>query len=95
MRLCHVIDEAGWRAARAAKAVNGAPFLHCCTPDQLPFVLGRHFAGRDGLLVLRFEAAALTDAIRWVKSEPDQEPFPHLHAPLPIALVTQVDQVGE
>lgn len=95
MQLCHVIDEAGWRSARAAGAVSGAPFLHCCTSEQLPFVLGRHFAGRDGLLVLRFEAASLTDALRWVKSEPDQQPFPHLYAPLPVALVRQVDQVGE
>lgn len=45
--------------------------------------------------MLRFEAASLTDALRWVKSEPDQQPFPHLYAPLPVALVRQVDQVGD
>ena len=93
MLLCHVIDEAGWRSARTSTAICGAPFLHCCTVEQLAFVLGRHFASRQDLLVLRFEAASLADAIDWVKSEPDQEPFPHLYAPLPVTLITQVDQV--
>ena len=95
MQLCHVIDEAGWRAARTSGAVSGEPFLHCCTPEQLPFVLGRHFPTKSELLVLRFDPKSLAEAIRWVKSEPDQAPFPHLHAPLPVALITQVDQVGD
>ena len=95
MQLCHVTDEAGWRASQVSRAVSSEPFLHCCKAEQLAFVLQRHFAGRLDLLVLRFEAAPLADAIRWVKSEPDQEPFPHLYAPLPVALITQVDQVED
>ena len=89
------MDDVGWRDARASAFVRGEPFLHCCTAEQLAFVLERHFAGRTGLLVLRFEAASLAEAVRWVKSEPDQEPFPHLYAPLPVTLITQVDQVED
>lgn len=94
MVLCHVLDEADWQAARVAGAVVGEPFLHCCTEAQLGFVLGRHFAGREGLVVLRFEAAEFGKAVRWVESEPDQAAFPHLHAALPVGLVTAVERVG-
>ena len=61
------------------------PFLHCCTEAQLAFVLARHFAGRIGLLVLRFAPASVEGRIVWEQSEPDQDPFPHLYGALPLA----------
>ncbi len=84
-RLCHVTDAAALEAADGR--LRGAPFLHCCTQAQLPFVLARHFgeqagAGRTGLLVLRFDPAAVEGRIEWERSEPDQEPFPHLFGAL-------------
>ena len=81
-RLCHVTDAATLAAAHGR--LRGAPFLHCCTQAQLPFVLARHFAGRTGLLVLRFDPAAVEGRIEWERSEPDQEPFPHLFGALPL-----------
>ena len=81
-RLCHVTDAAALAAAHGR--LRGAPFLHCCTQAQLPFVLAQHFAGRTGLLVLRFDPAAVEGRIEWERSEPDQEPFPHLFGALPL-----------
>ena len=81
--LCHVTTT----EALSVERVVGVPFLHCCTEAQLPFVLEHHFAGRTGLIVLRFDPAGIVDGhIRWERSEPDQGPFPHLYGPLPIAL---------
>ena len=89
-RLCHVTDAAA--LAAAGGRLRGMPFLHCCTEAQLPFVLARHFgvqagAGRTGLLVLRFDPAAVEGRIEWERSEPDQEPFPHLFGALPLQAV--------
>ena len=81
-RLCHVTTAAALAAARAR--LRGPPFLHCCTPAQLPVVLARPFAGRMGLLVLRFDPAVVEGRIEWERSEPDQEPFPHLFGALPL-----------
>ncbi len=88
--LCHVLSATAWEQARATGAL--APpardgFLHCCTEAQLPFVLARHFPGASGLMVLRFDPARVPAELRWVRSEPDQPPFPHLHGPLPAAAV--------
>ena len=85
-RLCHVTTPAA--VAASGGALRGTPFLHCCTEAQLPFVLARHFGGRTGLVVLRFDPAAIDGSIAWERSEPDQDPFPHLYGALPIA-VTQ------
>ena len=95
MRLCHVLDVPAWAAAQASgrHAPAGLArdgFLHCCTEEQLAFVLRRHFPGVSGLLVLRFDPAGSGAELRWVRSEPDQAPFPHLHGPLPVACVLDV-----
>jgi uncharacterized protein (DUF952 family) len=80
-QLCHVTT----REALSVQRLVGVPFLHCCTEAQLSFVLARHFAGRTGLLVLRFDEAAVEGYIRWEQSEPDQDPFPHIYGSLPVA----------
>lgn len=90
--LCHVATEAYWSAAQAGEVYAPAAlardgFLHCCTEAQLGFVLARHFAGATGLLVLRFDPDRVGAAIEWVRSEPDQDPFPHLFGPLPTAAI--------
>ena len=81
-RLCHVTTPD--TIAAAGESLSGRPFLHCCTEAQLPFVLARHFPGRIGLVVLRFDPAAIEGRIEWERSEPDQEPFPHLYGALPL-----------
>ncbi len=84
--LCHVttqpvLDTSG-------SALQAEPFLHCCTQAQLPFVLARHFAGKTGLLVVRFDPACIEGRIQWERSEQGQDPFPHLYGRLPLAITT-------
>lgn len=90
--LLHIADEAGWaeaeRAGRIARPAGG--FIHLCTEAQLAFVLGRHFAGRRGLVVLGIEAAGLD--VRWEESEPGMAPFPHLYEDLAVSLVRAVER---
>jgi uncharacterized protein (DUF952 family) len=92
MELHHVLTTTAWDAAREAGAyapptLASDGFLHCCTPAQLRFVLGRHFAGATDLLVITFETDEVPAELRWVKSEPDQAPFPHLYGPIPCKAV--------
>jgi uncharacterized protein (DUF952 family) len=100
MELHHVVRRAAWEAAVAAgeyapPELAREGFLHCCTPEQLAFVLGRHFAGVTDLLVVTFETDVVAGEVRWVKSEPDQAPFPHLYGPIPMAAVSSaVPPVG-
>jgi uncharacterized protein (DUF952 family) len=96
MELHHVLTRTAWEAAQAA-GVYAPPelardgFLHCCTPAQLEFVLARHFAGATDLLVIAFETECLSATLRWVNSEPDQPPFPHLYGPIPCDAVSRAE----
>ena len=97
--LYHVLGEAEWARARAAG--RHAPpelardgFLHCCTRAQLGFVAARHFAGRSGMLAMRFRPALCGAALEWVRSEPGQDPFPHLRGAVPARAVVEVVPLG-
>jgi uncharacterized protein (DUF952 family) len=79
--LCHVVDG----ALPANGRLVGGPFLHCCTEAQLHFVLARHFPGRTGLTIVRFDPADIDGRIEWVRSEPDQDPFPHLYGAITLS----------
>ncbi len=93
--LYHVLDAPAWAAAQASG--RHAPpelardgFLHCCTGAQLGFVAARHFAGRAGMLALRFRPDRCDAVLEWVRSEPDQAPFPHLRGAIPTGAVVEV-----
>jgi uncharacterized protein (DUF952 family) len=97
MELHHILTRTAWETALAV-GLYAPPelardgFLHCCTREQLGFVLRRHFAGAADLLVIAFESEDVPGALRWVRSEPDQPPFPHLYAPIPCAAVRRATQ---
>ncbi len=93
--LFHVLDAPAWAMAQASgrhapPELSRDGFLHCCTRAQLRFVAGRHFAGRTGMLALRFRPGLCGAAVEWVRSEPDQAPFPHLRGAIPVAAVVEV-----
>ena len=97
MSLLHITSAEAW--AEAQRSGLHAPsmlaqdgFLHLCTPAQLGYVLGRHFAGRTGLVLLHIDPAQLDD-LRWEISEPGRDAFPHLYGPLPVAAVLRAEPV--
>jgi uncharacterized protein (DUF952 family) len=88
MELHHIMRAEAWEAAQAAgehapPELHGDGFLHCCTAAQLDFVLQRHFADATDLVILTFEPDDIQADLVWEKSEPDQDPFPHLYGALP------------
>ena len=90
--LLHVIGIDEWEAAQPDRlACPPGGFIHLCTEGQLGFVLERHFAGRDRLVVLHVEAGELD--VRWEVSEAGMDPFPHLYEDLPVGLVRRADWV--
>jgi uncharacterized protein (DUF952 family) len=97
MNVLHITSAEAW--TEALQSGQHAPpmlaqdgFLHLCTPAQLDYVLGRHFAGRTGLVLLHIDSAMLGD-LRWEVSEPGRDAFPHLYGPLPVAAVMRVGPI--
>ncbi len=82
-----ICGEAEWAKAQAAGRYDGSAddrldgFIHFSTAAQLPGTLGKHFAGRDDLVLIAVEAEALGDALKWQPSR-GGDLFPHLYGAL-------------
>ena len=79
--LCHITT----REAVTGTWLEAEPFLHCCTPAQLAFVLERWFPGQTGVLGARCDAADVEGRVVWEASEPGMAPFPHVYGRVPVA----------
>ena len=96
--LLHLCSRAEWEQAAVAGEHRPASlaevgFVHLSSPEQVHLPANRLFAGRTDLVLLRVDASALTDAVRWepgVPTDPESMLFPHLYGPLPTAAVTSV-----
>lgn len=61
-------------------------FIHFSTAGQAAETARRHFAGREGLVLLALDADALGPALKWEPSRGGAL-FPHLHGVLPASAV--------
>jgi len=93
-RVYKVCSQAEWNAALVAGAYHGSDvdrrdgFIHLSTDVQLAETLRRHFAGRQGLVLVAFDAATLT-GLRWEPSR-GGDLFPHVYGELPVRLAREV-----
>ena len=85
-----VCDRVLWEDAKRAGKFIGAEidlqdgYIHFSTAGQLRDTLARHFAGRDGLVLLKIEINQLD--IMW-ESARNGDLFPHLYDHLPLRSV--------
>ena len=87
MLIYKIFSEEEWAALDREGETRGSPvdladgYIHFSTGAQAQETAAKHFAGRDGLLVVAVDAAALGDALKWEPARGGAL-FPHLHAPL-------------
>ena len=85
-----ISPRAEWDAAITAGVFTGAPvdiadgFIHFSTAGQVSETAAKHFRGQTDLLLIRVDALALGEALRWEPSR-GGDLFPHLYAPLDVA----------
>jgi len=91
--LFHIVDADEWDGQRAqgryapdSYAAEG--FIHLSTMDQVIATAGRHFAGRQNLVVLRIDPALPRADV--VYEESGDEQFPHLYGQLNLDAVIGV-----
>ncbi|MCC0015727.1 MAG: DUF952 domain-containing protein [Rhodobiaceae bacterium] len=90
-----IATAAEWAHAVEAGCYTGSPddlrdgFIHFSSRHQLAGTLERHFAGRNSLVLVCVDAAALGDALKWEASRGGKA-YPHLYGDLPLAAVTGV-----
>jgi uncharacterized protein (DUF952 family) len=81
-----------WRAAERQGAFSGAEidrrdgYIHFSTADQLRETATRHFAGRDGLVLVAVDEGIIGSALKWEPAR-DGSLFPHLYGDLSLKAV--------
>lgn len=85
-------DRVEWAEARASGAYHGSAvdradgYIHMSTAAQLAETARRHYAGREGLVLVALDPTALGEGLRWEASR-GGDLFPHLYRPLPVTAV--------
>ncbi|MGI9484125.1 MAG: DUF952 domain-containing protein [Hyphomicrobiales bacterium] len=93
-----ICNSAQWEEARTRGQFTGAAvdiedgFIHFSTSSQVAKTAAKHFAGREGLVLLSVDAGQLGEELRWEPSR-GGDLFPHLYAPLPVSAVTEVHEL--
>jgi uncharacterized protein (DUF952 family) len=87
-----ICGEQEWRTAQSAGSYDGSAvdrrdgFIHFSTARQLAETAAKHFTGREDLILVGVDTAALGCALRYELSR-GGELFPHLYATLDVAHV--------
>ncbi|MCB1519405.1 MAG: DUF952 domain-containing protein [Hyphomicrobiaceae bacterium] len=86
-----IVESAAWQQAIVEGFYGGSAddrrdgFIHLSTARQLEGTARKHFSGRENLLLVAFDAAALGSELRWEASRGGAL-FPHFYAPLRVGL---------
>jgi uncharacterized protein (DUF952 family) len=70
-------------------------FIHCLTPEQLPYVYGKFYQGQTGLVVLRIDAETLKSPSKWENPHETWKLFPHVYGPINLDAVVEVVPIEE
>jgi uncharacterized protein (DUF952 family) len=70
-------------------------FIHCSTPEQLPWVAEKFYKGQAGLVVLRIDPEKLKPPLKWENPEDSSNPFPHIYGPINLDAVVEVVPLEE
>ena len=88
-----IVSAADWAAFQAEDRYAGSAvdradgYIHMSTAEQVADTARKHYAGRDGLMLLTVDLEALGPALQWEPSR-GGDLFPHLYADLPLSAVT-------
>ena len=87
-----ILSQSAFVEAKRAGQFSGSSddirngFIHLSAAHQLAGTLAKHFAGRDGLMLLALDPERLGPALKWEASR-GGDLFPHLYAPLALSAV--------
>ena len=93
--ILHITPRADWEHAVAKGeyrsddlATEG--FIHCLILEQMPYVHGKFYKDRTGLVVLRIDAERLKPPLKWENPHETLKLFPHVYGPINPHAVVEV-----
>jgi uncharacterized protein (DUF952 family) len=94
-RLFHLCSKPDWDRVTTEYrpgSLEAEGFIHLSTERQWRLTAARFFRGRDDLVLLELDAAAVAPLVRFERADGDD--FPHLYGPLPRSAVISVTGVA-
>lgn len=93
--ILHITTDAAFAAADPARgyvdpSLEVEGFIHCSTPAQVVIPANDRFAGRDDLVLLVIDPAALTAELIYEDCYESGMEFPHVYGPIDVAAVTRI-----
>src|SRR4051812_18202923 len=70
-------------------------FIHCPTPEQLPWVAEKFYKGQTGLVVLRIDPEKLKPPLKWENPHETLKLFPHVYGPINLDAVVELVPLEE
>lgn len=94
----HITTLEQWQKARESGAYEADSlategFIHCSTEDQVAGVLERYYKGQTGLVKLTIERSKVERPLIFELAGSINEVFPHIHGPLNLDAVVEVNPV--
>jgi len=91
----HIVDQHTWNKNKndelfCAPSLDTVGFIHCCTKEQIKFVLNNWFQDRQGLILITIDPKKLTPRLIFENSEGGDELFPHLYGPIDLQAVVEI-----
>lgn len=83
----HITYAEAWEEAKKKgyyehPSLQEEGFIHCSQESQIPGVLQRYFAGKNGLVKLVIDTDKLTSKYVFDWSPSTQDTFPHIYGPI-------------
>ncbi len=93
--ILHITTPADWERAQrdgsyTADSLQTEGFIHCSEPQQVAWVVNRHFKGRTGLILLHIDRSRLDADVRYENLEGGEQLFPHVYGAIPVSAVVKV-----
>ena len=101
MHIYHITDRSSWLTAKMgsyykADTLESDGFIHCCTSEQVAFVLKNWFKGAKDLVMLVIDTDKLTSPVKNENLEGGDELFPHIYGRINLdAVINDTKLVGE
>lgn len=98
--ILHISTAEEWAAAREAGEIRAASldevgFVHCSDPGTAHLPAQLLYQGREDLLLLEIDPAAVTAPVRWEPADPPVPGnpwFPHVYGPIETSAVVGVHE---
>lgn len=85
-----ILSVADWKLLLAEGVYQGSPvdladgYIHLSAADQLQATASKHYAGKDGLMLVEVDLDAISDDVVWQPSRGGAL-FPHIYGVLPLS----------